>query len=90
MKYQSHETGDRHLPGEFPPVCKGCKERRVGCHSECRKYLDAKEEYEKRRGKERQSWAITENGARAFFANPGGDYVIKKTRWRKKGIWPHD
>ena len=87
MKYTYRETGGTKLPGEFPPVCKNCEERYIGCHPKCKKYLDAKEEYGKRKEKERQAWALTENGMRSYLATPGGDYTIKK-RWRgKKGVW---
>lgn len=33
--------------------CKGCLNRYVGCHSECKKYLDFKKELEKAKAKER-------------------------------------
>ena len=27
-------------------VCRDCKNRKIGCHAECKKYLEAKAEYE--------------------------------------------
>lgn len=89
MKHTYRETYGTTLPGEFPPVCKGCNPpvRYLGCHAECEKYLTAKAEYRERKKKEKQSWAMTESGMRSYLATPGGDYTIKK-RWRgKKGVW---
>ena len=37
----------------FPPICKGCADREVGCHQRCAKYLDTKREYERERDEER-------------------------------------
>jgi len=31
--------------GRYP--CKGCKDRYVGCHSDCKLYLDKKDEFQK-------------------------------------------
>lgn len=31
---------------QMKSVCKGCKDRVVGCHAECEKYISAKTEYE--------------------------------------------
>lgn len=33
----------------FPPCCEGCQERRVGCHAQCARYLDAKKQHEERK-----------------------------------------
>lgn len=87
MKYTYRETYGTTLPGEFPPVCKGGNERYVGCHSECETYLTAKAEYQKRKEKEKQSWAMTESGMRSYLATPGGEYTIKKKWRKKKGVW---
>lgn len=38
----------------FPPICKGCVDREVGCHKDCKIYQDARKEYERQAEAERQ------------------------------------
>lgn len=38
----------------FPPICKDCENRKVGCHDYCAAYLKTKTEYDRRADEERK------------------------------------
>lgn len=40
---------------KFPPVCKDCGNREVGCHNQCQTYLDTKSEYERSKDEKRKA-----------------------------------
>lgn len=40
--------------GSFTRCCKDCTRRYVGCHSECKQYMEAKNEHEKRKQWEKE------------------------------------
>lgn len=49
--------------------CKGCQERRVGCHDECPKYKEYQRLNEERKEKERRAAKRNEWGYREAFLN---------------------
>lgn len=38
--------------------CKNCKERKVGCHSICSKYIEWKKEFEKLKAEEKEARSL--------------------------------
>ena len=59
------------------PPCKDCKERQIGCHSYCRKYIEFRMNLEERNARIREEKMI-ENAVEETIAN--GIYRSRKKR----------
>lgn len=55
----------------YPFPCKGCKDRHVGCHSECNKYIEAKRKNEEIRATQEKESVLNES-----------IYVLKNNRMK--------
>lgn len=62
----------------FPPVCKDCARREVGCHGSCAEFRAAREEYEARTGKAAEA-RRKEDDAVTFSVES-----IRRTKRRKR------
>ena len=71
-----------HTSSSFSHCCKDCEKRFVGCHSTCKDYKDAKENFEKQKQWEKEN--ETPYLRNIDFNRLGYGKTTKSMKYRKK------